>query len=116
MMMPVFWGAAGLWAYSYAGYPAALWACKAMRTPRAAHANDGALPLITITIPVYNEAAVIAATLEAVLEVDYPAERRQIVVISDGSTDGTDAIVRRFASRGVELARMPERSGKTAAE
>ena len=115
-MMPVFWGAAGLWAYTYAGYPAALWVAAAVRTPRAAPADGTALPYITITIPVYNEAAVIATTLEAVLEVDYPADRRQIVVISDASTDETDKIVGTFASRGVELARMPERRGNTAAE
>lgn len=116
MMMPVFWGAAGLWAYSYAGYPAVLWIAAALRTPRAAPAGGAPLPYITITIPVYNEAAVIAATLEAVLEIDYPADRRQIVVISDASTDATDRIVEQFASRGVELARMPQRRGKTAAE
>ncbi|HEY2849898.1 MAG TPA: glycosyltransferase [Gemmatimonadaceae bacterium] len=116
MMMPVFWGAAGLWAYSYAGYPAALWLCARARRPRPASAPTGTLPFITITIPVYNEAAVIAATLEAVLDIDYPADRRQIVVISDASTDDTDKIVREFAPRGVELARMPERRGKTAAE
>jgi cellulose synthase/poly-beta-1,6-N-acetylglucosamine synthase-like glycosyltransferase len=116
MMMPVFWGAAGLWAYTYAGYPGMLWVAAAVRTPRVAPADGAPLPYITITIPVYNEAAVIAATLEAVLEIDYPAGRRQIVVISDASTDNTDRIVEQFASRGVELARMPRRRGKTAAE
>ncbi len=115
-MMPVFWGAAGLWAYTYAGYPAILWVAAAVRSPRVAPTVATALPYITITIPVYNEAAVIAATLEAVLDIDYPADRRQIVVISDASTDDTNRIVETFASRGVELARMPERRGKTAAE
>ena len=50
------------------------------------------------------------------LAADYPAERRQVVVISDASSDGTDEIVRRYAARGVELVRQPERRGKTAAE
>jgi glycosyltransferase involved in cell wall biosynthesis len=72
--------------------------------------------LVSIVLPVYNETAVIAATLEQILALDYPVERRQILVVSDASTDGTDEIVRGFAARGVELLRLPRRSGKTAAE
>src|SRR5256886_12729222 len=47
---------------------------------------------------------------------DYPADRRQILVVSDASTDRTDAIVREYTGRGVELLRLPRRGGKTAAE
>src|SRR5690606_21020334 len=54
--------------------------------------------------------------IENLLELDYPPERRQIVVVSDASTDGTDDIVREYADRGVELVRLPERRGKTGAE
>src|SRR5438093_12739174 len=75
-----------------------------------------ARPLVSITIPVHNEAAVIADTLEQILALDYPAEGRQILVVSDASTDGTDEIVPRFAPRGIELVRLPQRRGKTAAE
>jgi cellulose synthase/poly-beta-1,6-N-acetylglucosamine synthase-like glycosyltransferase len=115
-MSLIFWGSAGVWIYSYAGYPALLWLRAVTHGRRPAPAAPGPLPTITITVPVFNEAAVIANTLEAILAVDYPADRRQIVVISDASTDATDDIVRRFASRGVELVRMAERRGKTAAE
>jgi glycosyltransferase involved in cell wall biosynthesis len=52
----------------------------------------------------------------SLLELDYPRDRFQILVISDASTDGTDDVVRGFADRGVELLRLPERRGKTAAE
>src|SRR2546430_2729593 len=55
-------------------------------------------------------------TLENLLRLDYPAERRQILVVSDASTDRTDAIVGEYASRGVELLRLPHRRGKTGAE
>ena len=116
IMMPVFWSAAGVWVYAYAGYPAALWLRAAGRARRTAPVTGVELPYVTITIPVYNEAAAIADTLETVLAIDYPADRRQILVISDASTDETDRIVERFASRGVELVRMAERRGKTAAE
>ena len=47
---------------------------------------------------------------------DYPAERRQILIVSDASTDGTDEIVAEYADRGIELVRQPTRAGKTAAE
>jgi cellulose synthase/poly-beta-1,6-N-acetylglucosamine synthase-like glycosyltransferase len=73
-------------------------------------------PLITLAVPAYNEAASIARTLEGLLALDYPPDRRQILVVSDASTDATDEIVKGFAGRGVQLHRMPVRSGKTAAE
>jgi cellulose synthase/poly-beta-1,6-N-acetylglucosamine synthase-like glycosyltransferase len=67
-------------------------------------------------VPSYNESRSIAATLESIISLDYPADRRQILVISDASTDGTDEVVRTFADRGVELLRLHTRRGKTAAE
>jgi cellulose synthase/poly-beta-1,6-N-acetylglucosamine synthase-like glycosyltransferase len=73
-------------------------------------------PSITITVPCYNEQRSIAATIESLLALDYPADRRQVLIVSDASTDGTDEIVRSFADRSVELVRLPERRGKTAAE
>src|SRR2546425_560737 len=55
-------------------------------------------------------------TLENLLQLDYPVDRRQILVLSDASTDRTDAMVSEYARRGVQLLRMPRRRGKTAAE
>lgn len=100
---------------AYIGYPAILWLATRGKT-RPAHPDPAVWPLISITVPAYNEARSIANTLERLLEVDYPAERRQVLVVSDASTDGTDDIVRGFAGRGVELLRVPKRSGKSAAE
>jgi len=102
--------------YSYVGYPALLRLLALGRARRRAAPPFEEWPSISITIPVHNEAEVIAGTLERLLELDYPVERRQILVISDASSDGTDDIVARFAPRGVELLRLPERRGKTAAE
>jgi len=107
--------------YSYLGYPAILKLVSVLRRTRRSTRvlSDGPAPpapRISIVLPIYNEANVIAATLERILAVDYPADRRQILVISDASTDGTDEIVAGFADRGVELLRMPRRQGKTAAE
>lgn len=73
-------------------------------------------PLISVSLPAYNEADEIRGALEALLAADYPVERCQIVVVSDASTDGTDQIVREYEDRGVELVRLESRGGKTAAE
>ncbi len=121
--------AAALAAYTYAGYPLILLAlarregrpgtrteprdARLARTmPRDAHS----WPRISITVPVFNEAAQIRDTLESLLAIDYPPGRRQILIVSDASTDDTDRIVAEYADRGVELLRIPERRGKTAAE
>ena len=103
--------------YAYLGYPALL---RLLGSPRPSAPTRptprSELPVVTIVVPVYNEAPVIAETLEAILRLDYPVDRRQIVVVSDASTDGTDDVVARFATRGVELLRQSHRAGKTAAE
>lgn len=102
--------------YAYIGYPLTLW-LVAHRKPTGFVVRRGAAwPTVTITVPVYNAKASIASTLESLLAVDYPRDRLQILVISDASTDGTDDLVNGFADRGVELLRLPERRGKTAAE
>jgi cellulose synthase/poly-beta-1,6-N-acetylglucosamine synthase-like glycosyltransferase len=102
--------------YSYFGYPAILWLAAKLRPGRPEPPRLEEWPRISITVPAYNEAKAIRATLERILELDYPADKRQVLVVSDASTDGTDDIVREFAGRGVELLRMPERGGKTACE
>jgi cellulose synthase/poly-beta-1,6-N-acetylglucosamine synthase-like glycosyltransferase len=102
--------------YAYFGFPLLLWVIGRRPRPAPAESSPGDWPLVTITVPAYNEARAIGGTLDRILEVDYPADRRQVLVISDASTDGTDDIVRRYADRGVELLRLPQRGGKTAAE
>jgi len=102
--------------YAYVAYPLLLKLLGLWRPPQRPADPLAALPAITITIPVYNEAGTIAETLRKILEIDYPSELRQILVVSDASTDGTDDMVRTFADRGVALLRVPIRRGKTAAE
>jgi cellulose synthase/poly-beta-1,6-N-acetylglucosamine synthase-like glycosyltransferase len=115
----LFAGSAGLVLYAYVGYPVLLFALgklRSTRTQAAAHQDPVEWPLVSVTVPVYNEERTIRDKLEEVLHYDYPRERLQILVISDASSDGTEAIVREFAARGVELLRQPARLGKTAAE
>jgi cellulose synthase/poly-beta-1,6-N-acetylglucosamine synthase-like glycosyltransferase len=70
-------------------------------------------PRVTYLITAYNEEKNIGAKLEQVLSLDYPRDRLEIIVASDGSTDGTDDNVRRFAVHGVKLVRVEGRVGKT---
>ena len=102
--------------YAFVVYPAILKVLSLSRRPRAPAVPSEPWPVISIEIPVHNEAAVIADTLERILALDYPTDRRQVLVVSDASDDGTDEIVLQFAARGVDLLRLPERRGKTAAE
>jgi cellulose synthase/poly-beta-1,6-N-acetylglucosamine synthase-like glycosyltransferase len=102
--------------YAFAGYPLLLALAARARRHRLVSAQPAELPLVSISLPVYNEEAQIREVLNSLLAIDYPRELLQIVVVSDASSDATDDIVREYAWRGVEFLRMPGRSGKTAAE
>jgi len=102
---------AALVAYVYAGYPILLGLLARSRRPRVIEAAEPRWS-VSLVIPAYNEAAVIRAKLENSLEIDYPRERLEIVVASDGSDDGTNEIVREFANRGVVLRPFHPRAGK----
>ncbi len=93
--------------YAYAGYPLLLLVVRAFRRRPPAPDEPAEWPPITISLPCYNEERTIRDTLERILDLDYPRDRRQIVVISDASTDATDEIVEEFAPRGVQLIRVP---------
>ena len=102
--------------YAYLGYPLILVLAGRRSHSRFPAGDPPEWPRITIVVPAYNARGAIARTLDHLLAIDYPAERRQVIVVSDGSTDGTDDIVTAYADRGVELHRTPTRGGKTAAE
>ncbi len=70
-------------------------------------------PGVSIVVPAYNEAAGIAATMRSMIASSYPGPI-EVVVVDDGSTDGTADIVRRFGLPGVTLIRQPN-AGKPAA-
>lgn len=72
--------------------------------------------MVSIIVSVYNEAKIIAEKIENALALDYPKEKLEIMVVSDGSTDGTKEIVYDVSSRDTRiiLKGFPERAGKTA--
>ena len=109
----VFWLALLGYAYPYSVYPVLVMVLGLVR--RGDIAKGDITPRVTVLVPAHNEAGVIGRTLESLLKQDYPRQQLQLLVVSDGSTDGTDDIVRGFASRGVELHRAEPRRGKAAA-
>ena len=109
-----FWVAVGAVLYTYAGYPLALLALARLRprpVRRASHT-----PCVSLIVTAHNEAARIGAKLDNCLALDYPKDKLEVLVASDGSTDDTGAIVARYADRKVRLVRSPKRVGKTAAQ
>lgn len=106
----------GVGVYAYILYPVLVALIGWVRPRNRRPAPPDEWPLVSITVPVYNEAAHIRRKVERILAWDYPAECRQVVVVSDASTDDTDRIVSEFKDRGVELIRLSKRGGKTAAE
>src|SRR3954468_24175726 len=88
--------------YAYLVYPAILWLLAPGRPNDWPDTELAAWPTVTVTVPVYNGVSSIRGTLERLIAVDYPRHRLQLLVLSDASTDGTDDIVREFASKGVE--------------
>ena len=100
-------------AYTYFVYPVLLLA-RLRTTSRAIVPDEGYLPGVTVIVAAYNEAEVMDAKLRNCLALDYPGHKLEVIVASDGSDDGTNEIVQRFADRGVRLNALP-RGGKTRA-
>lgn len=106
-----FWSAVSLIVFTYAGYSLVILALS--RIVRHPVKQAPIEPKVTYLITAYNEEKNIAAKLEQVLTLDYPKDKLEIIVASDGSTDRTDKIVKEFADRGVKLIRVEGRVGKT---
>lgn len=107
----IFWVALGLVLYTLFVYPALSLLLAAIVRRKVAKA--AITPKVSFIIAAYNEEEAIARKIEETLALDYPREQFEIIVASDGSTDGTDDIVRRYADRGVCLFRVEGRRGKT---
>lgn len=105
-----------MFAYAYIGYPAILAVLSIGRRRAPLPPEPPVWPRVSISIPVFNEEHQIRGLIESLLAVEYPADRIQILVISDCSSDATDEIVASWSNRGIELLRAPQRRGKTAAE
>jgi cellulose synthase/poly-beta-1,6-N-acetylglucosamine synthase-like glycosyltransferase len=97
--------------YTYIGYPILVYLVSKI-FPKSIEKADFE-PNVTVLITAYNEEKDIAKKLENTLLIDYPKDKIEILVASDGSTDKTDEIVKTFADKGVRLFRQEGRVGKT---
>jgi biofilm PGA synthesis N-glycosyltransferase PgaC len=102
--------------YTYVAYPLLIGAAARLR-PHRLRSDPAHLPSVSVLIPVYDGQDYMEAKLESLLRQDYPPDRVEILVCSDGSTDDTDAVVERFARRDgrIRLLRLEARSGKPSA-
>jgi cellulose synthase/poly-beta-1,6-N-acetylglucosamine synthase-like glycosyltransferase len=118
------WAGAALLVYTHLGYPVVLWLLTRRRNPGRFHArgphrgsnagNEGAaqLPTVSLIVPAYDEEEVIAAKVANALALDYPRERLQVIVASDGSSDAT---AERARAAGASLVLELPRRGKVPA-
>ncbi|HWP99051.1 MAG TPA: glycosyltransferase family 2 protein [Vicinamibacterales bacterium] len=109
----LFWLSLAVIAYIYAGYPLLVWLLGRLR--RMTVRKTDFEPFVSILIAAHDEEAAIAQTIQNKLDLDYPRDRLEIIVVSDASTDRTDEIARSFAPRGVVVLRQEPRNGKSAA-
>jgi cellulose synthase/poly-beta-1,6-N-acetylglucosamine synthase-like glycosyltransferase len=112
-----FWACVCLVGYVYFGYPVVVWILSRLfgrpAQPPVPEPN-AELPRLSLLIAAHNEEAVIEARIRNALELDYPPEKLEIVIASDGSSDRTNEIVRRYAKREVRLLEYTTRRGKAA--
>ncbi len=110
----VFWACAAILFYVYVGYPLLLALIGAF--VHREKPELGYEPTLSVLIAAYNEEANIGRKIEQTLALEYPAGKIEILVLSDGSSDRTDEIVRSYPDPRVRLVRIAERHGKTHAQ
>ena len=110
----IFWVAVILIVYTYVGFPLGVVLRGLFWGRPYEHDELTTAPSVSIVISAYNEASSIGAKLENILSMEYPRECLEVIIASDGSTDGTDAIVQQYKEHGVKLLSLP-RVGKAAA-
>ncbi|HEV2772203.1 MAG TPA: glycosyltransferase family 2 protein [Thermoleophilaceae bacterium] len=118
MLRALFWTASGLLAYAHAGYPAVLWLLVHARgAGRRATGSGGSdfrsPPVVSLIVAAHDEEDVIAARVANARALDYPPERLELIVASDGSTDRT---ADRARSAGADLVLDLPRGGKVVAQ
>jgi len=114
----LFWFVIVLIIYVYFGYPSLLWLFNKMKHNQniVSHFNENFKPTVSMIIAAYNEEKVIAEKLVNCLALDYPSDKLEIIVVSDGSTDCTPKIVRDSNDRKVRLVELQDNVGKAFAQ
>lgn len=116
MASPVmFWMCVAVLVYVYAGYPILLRFLPKRDLSSRHEPTEEDLPTVSLVIAAHNEAAVIGEKIRNSLALDYPREKIEIWIASDGSTDGTNEILDRHRAEGVDANKITPRGGKTRA-
>ncbi len=110
----LFWSATLLIFYTYIGFPLFIVLRGLLWSNPYEHETLASPLSVSIVISAYNESKTIGEKLDNILSLDYPREKLEVVIASDGSTDGTDMIVERYKEHGVKLLSLPHQ-GKAAA-
>ncbi len=114
MIQFVFWLNIFIIFFIYAGYPAVLTVLKAV-LKKEHFFDERFTPKVSLLIPAYNEEKVIAQKIENSLRLDYPADRLEIFVIIDESSDKTEEIVKNYLNKGIKMRVQRPRQGKMSA-
>jgi len=115
MAATIFWGMVATVVYVYAGFPLLVWLVSRLH-PRPVRKRPVPPPTVSFIIAAYNEERSIAKKLANTFALEYPADRLEILVVSDGSSDRTEEIVRAEGSDRVKLLALGSRNGKTIAQ
>jgi glycosyltransferase involved in cell wall biosynthesis len=114
LLKSAFWASTGLLVYTHVGYPLALAAvARARRRELAPGAADPDLPAVSVIVAAYAEQDVIAARVANLRDLDYPADRVEVIVVCDGSPDAT---AERARAAGADVVLELPRGGKVRAQ
>jgi poly-beta-1,6-N-acetyl-D-glucosamine synthase len=112
----VFWVLLGIILYTYFGYGFILVLITMFKNTFLSSRHlpaPSSLPMVTVIIPAYNETSVLARKVNSILYSEYPEDRMEILLITDGSTDGSENM--KFDDPEVRILHQAERQGKSAA-
>ncbi|MEQ9068356.1 MAG: glycosyltransferase, partial [Gimesia chilikensis] len=121
LFISLFWGSVALIAYAYVGYPLLIWLLSRRHSRRAEEftsnqgetATTGELPFVSIIIAAYREENVILDRLNNLAQLDYPADKLEVLIGCDGNEDLTGELVTMYDDDRVRLLQFEERRGKS---
>ena len=111
MSKTIFWFTTGIIFYTYFGYPLVMIFLSKFRYKPVK--KEEFTPRVSLIVAAYNEEMQIEQKIINCLSIDYPKEIIEIILASDGSTDSTISIIKKYKDKGIKLVDSKERVGKT---
>jgi cellulose synthase/poly-beta-1,6-N-acetylglucosamine synthase-like glycosyltransferase len=112
LVLIIFWLSLGTVVYIYVGYPVLVFGLGQLFPRRRVQQLESQPPAVTVVLAAYNEGPRISARLENLLASDYPKDKLDIIVVSDGSSDATVERARALGKSRIRVLDEPQRSGK----